>query len=212
MRTTCLVLLALLAPAGAAELGVSVVNAAGAPLQNAVVWLVPVAGKAPAPGSVHVRIDQQQRRFVPLVSVLQAGSLVDFPNSDDIRHSVYSFSEAKPFTLKLYSGRPSAPVLFDKPGIVLLGCNIHDTMVAWVAVVDSPWFAQTDASGHLAIKAVPEGQYTLQAWHPGQAAPFVAHPVSIQASNEPLSLRIDATDVHTLLASTDPKQAEVSHP
>jgi plastocyanin len=151
----------------AAQLDASVIGADGKPLVDAVVYLMPQQEGTPLPKPKDADIDQVKVSFVPLVSVIQTGTAVHFPNSDNIRHQVYSFSPAKAFTLKLYSGKPSAPVIFDKPGIVVLGCNIHDQMAAWVLVVDTALFAKTDASGKLSIKNIPEGAYWLQAWHPG---------------------------------------------
>ena len=91
--------------------------------------------ETPPPAHGVASIDQVGKQFVPRVSIIRTGTAVTFPNSDNIRHQVYSFSKAKPFTLKLYSGSPAAPVLFDKAGLVLLGCNIHDRMVAFVDLV-----------------------------------------------------------------------------
>jgi hypothetical protein len=91
---------------------------------------------------------------------------VSFPNRDDIRHQVYSFSPAKRFELRLYKGTPSEPVLFDKPGLVVLGCNIHDWMVGYIYVTDDPWFAVSDATGTLHLDALPAGRYQVTLWHP----------------------------------------------
>jgi plastocyanin len=89
---------------------------------------------------------QQKKQFVPEVLVVPVGSEVRFPNHDTVRHHVYSFSPAKKFELKLYTGTPANPVLFDRPGVVVLGCNIHDQMVGWILVVDTPYYAQTLAA------------------------------------------------------------------
>ena len=149
-----------------ADLSVTVVDALDRPLADAVVY---VTGSAPvAHGALaSVVIDQKNKQFEPRISVVQAGTSVSFPNSDQIRHSVYSFSPAKTFTLKLYSGKPANPVVFDKPGLVVLGCNIHDRMSAWVMVVDTPDYAKTDASGHALLRNVRPGDYVLYAWYPG---------------------------------------------
>ncbi len=138
----------------------------GQPLENAVAYVtasgIPAAGM-PKPAE----IDQVNKTFVPQVTVIQTGAAVSFPNSDNIRHQVYSFSPAKAFNTKLYSGRPAEPVVFDKAGVVVLGCNIHDRMVAWVVVVDTPWFARTGADGRAVIKDVPAGSHQLTLWHSG---------------------------------------------
>jgi hypothetical protein len=112
-----------------------------------------------------VEIAQAERRFVPAVSVVTVGSAVAFPNRDVVRHHVYSFSPAKRFEIKLYVGTPAQPVVFDQPGIAVLGCNIHDNMAAWVVIVDTPWYGRTDEQGRWS-GPVPPGRYRLRAWHP----------------------------------------------
>ncbi len=99
------------------------------------------------------------------MSVVQTGTAVSFPNGDNIEHDVYSFSPAKKFELHLYHGIPARPVVFDKPGLVVMGCNIHDQMIAYLLVVDTPWFAKTDSHGAAMVANVPDGTYTLSAWH-----------------------------------------------
>lgn len=155
------------AGARAAQLHVSVVDRAGAPVPDAVVYAVPIDPKAKAPAQKPPKaiIDQIKRRFVPLVSVVQTGTAVAFPNRDNIEHDVYSFSPAKRFELHLYHGIPAKPVVFDKPGLVVMGCNIHDQMIAYLLVVDTPWFAKTDEHGRASIDNVPSGAYRLTAWH-----------------------------------------------
>src|SRR6188474_185260 len=133
---TTLALAAFCGSASAASVGVFVADPAGKPLPDAVVMLEPVAGRLPVTPMAGVRIAQVKRQFTPQVSVVTVGTPVSFPNDDTVRHHVYSFSPVKTFELKLYSGAPNAPVVFDKPGIAVLGCNIHDRMAAWVLVVD----------------------------------------------------------------------------
>jgi len=84
---------------------------------------------------------------------------------------VYSFSPAKTFELKLYSGVPAIPVVFDKPGVVILGCHIHDNMVAYVLVVDTPYFAKSDATGQARLDGLPSGNYEVTIWHARIANP-----------------------------------------
>lgn len=151
----------------AATLEIQVRGALGQPLADAVVLLEPQGGPKPVlTPAANVEIAQRGRRFVPTVTVVPVGARVQFPNQDTVRHHVYSFSPAKKFELKLYAGRPENPVEFDRPGIVVLGCNIHDTMVGWVVVADTPWTAVTPASGRAALAEVPPGAYLLRAWHP----------------------------------------------
>ncbi len=148
----------------AAQLVVTVVDKAGAPVADAAVYAVPVGVKS-ASKPAGAKIDQVNKEFDPLVSVIQTGTPVTFPNRDNIRHHVYSFSPAKPFELKLYSGQPAQPVIFDRAGVVVLGCNIHDWMVAYVVVVDTPYFGKTDATGKLHIDGLPAGDYDVKLWH-----------------------------------------------
>ena len=111
-------------------------------------------------------IDQRNKQFVPYVTAIQAGSSILFPNSDNIRHHVYSLSHAKRFELPLYSGIPAKPVLFDKPGFVTLGCNIHDWMIAYVAVLPTRYFKLTASKGEATLQDLPAGHYTVKVWHP----------------------------------------------
>ena len=140
------------------------INGQGKPAGEAVVSLhSSAAAAATRPGRGVV--DQRNTQFVPRVSVVTVGTPVSFPNSDNVRHQVYSFSPAKRFELPLYSGKPAAPVVFATPGVVELGCNIHDWMLAYVVVVDSPYHAITGADGQARMSA-PGGTYTLRVWHP----------------------------------------------
>ncbi len=122
------------------------------------------AAGAPAPGLKAV-VDQQDKEFVPRVKPIQTGTAVMFPNRDDIRHHVYSFSPAKKFELPLYKGTPAAPVKFDRPGVVVLGCNIHDWMIGYVFVLDTPYFGTTGADGRVQL-TLPPGTYDVRVWHP----------------------------------------------
>jgi len=156
-------LLAATTPFGhAAPLSVSVTDAAGKPLADAVVMLEPASGKAPVKPLPDVEISQAKRQFNPRVTLITVGTKVSFRNFDTVRHHVYSFSQAKTFELKLYAGVPAAPVVFDKPGLAVLGCNIHDRMAAWVVVVDTPHHARTSASGEVRLDGVAAGSYRLR--------------------------------------------------
>lgn len=177
--------------ARAATVAVTVVDTAGKPLADAVVYAMPLSGKPP-PRTSTALIDQIGREFVPLVSVMQTGASVGFPNKDNIRHQVYSFSPAKTFELRLYSGTPAAPVLFDKPGLITLGCNIHDNMIAYALVVDSPWFAKTDAAGKAALDGFPAGDYDIHVWHYRQSASAVfSQRLSARTAASDMAVRID---------------------
>jgi plastocyanin len=162
---SCLLAALLLAPAArAGDLSVRVTDSSGQPLAGAVVVAEPVAGAEPLATAPRAVIDQVNRSYVPHVSVLRVGTAVSFPNHDNIRHQVYSYSKAKTFTLRLYAGQPAGPVVFDKPGVVALGCNIHDSMLGWVLVVDTPWMARSEGDGQARLAGLPAGHYRLRAW------------------------------------------------
>jgi plastocyanin len=149
----------------AATLGAVVLDHEGNPLEDAVVVATPLQGVASAPGATSDIVDQVNKEFVPSVKPVVAGTSISFPNKDNIRHHVYSFSEAKKFELPLYKGTPAKPVLFDKPGVVKLGCNIHDWMLGYIYVSASPYFGKTDAHGAVTIAQLPAGKFTVTAWH-----------------------------------------------
>ncbi len=155
----------------AGTLQVSVVDAQGKPLENVAVYASAHGAAAPVSTSKGAApptaiMDQQNHQFVPHVLVVQAGTEVTFPNSDNVSHHVYSFSRAKPFELPLYKGDVYPPVTFDTAGIVVVGCNIHDTMLGYIRVVDTPHFAVTDARGVATIDGVASGEYVVEAWTP----------------------------------------------
>ena len=158
------------APLQAAVLSVHVANS-GQPLPDAVVTAVAHAQVAePRSNRAHPNavMLQQNQQFEPFVLPIQVGTTVQFPNHDPFRHHVYSFSPAKSFELKLYGGDRTETVTFDKTGIVALGCNIHDNMLAYIDVVDTPYFAKTDSNGNAVIADLPAGTYTITLWHPDQ--------------------------------------------
>ena len=155
------------ATAEAAQLNAQVSLQSGQPLADAVVTATLLGTTPPARARREIAIEQHNKQFSPLVSVALTGTLVNFPNRDPFRHHVYSFSPAKTFEIKLYSGVPAKPVLFDKPGEVVLGCNIHDSMVAHVLIVDTPFFAKTDAQGRAVLDQLPAGDYEIRMWYPG---------------------------------------------
>jgi len=149
----------------AASLSVKVMDEKGGMLEHVALALVPLSGPKPTLRNDHAEIVQAAKTFMPAMSAVQTGTAIHFPNRDTVRHHVYSFSKAKSFELKLYIGTPAQPVVFDTPGIVVLGCNIHDQMVAYVMVADTPWLAVTDAQGQGRMADLPEGEYELQYWH-----------------------------------------------
>jgi len=170
--------------ARAAVVGVQVSDGAGKPLAGAAVFLESKDARAAARPQPLVEVVQANRQFQPMVSVVTAGTAVSFPNRDTVRHHVYSFSPVKKFEIKLYVGTPTAPVVFDSPGVAVLGCNIHDTMAAWVVVVETPHHGLTGTDGKLTLPGVPPGAYRLRAWHPGfpPGAPALDHALQVPAS------------------------------
>lgn len=149
----------------AATVQVAVVDALGQPLPDAVVMLdSPRASQAVRP-LAQAEMGQKDKRFQPELLVVTRGTMVSFPNRDTVRHHVYSFSPAKRFELKLYVGTPANPVVFDMPGVAVLGCNIHDQMMASVVVVDTPYHGRTANNGQAALSGVPMGAYKLRVWH-----------------------------------------------
>ena len=181
--------------ASAAPLTVSVTDRAGKPLAEAVVYVLVRGAKTLAEPGAAAQIGQRDRQFAPQVNVIQTGTAVTFPNFDTVRHHVYSFSPIQKFELKLYAGTPAAPVVFDKPGTAVLGCNIHDRMNAWVHVVDTPWFTKTDATGKATLD-VPAGDHKLRTWHHLQPEPALpveqALHVSAGATQASVKLSVQA--------------------
>ena len=162
--------LAAACPAFAADVTVSVRTPDGHPLNNAVVMLETTSPHGTA-SVTNYEISQHDLMFDPFVIVVPAGSTVYFPNRDKVRHHVYSFSPAKRFDLKLFSNLQNRSVIFDRAGIVAIGCNIHDSMQAYIRVVNTPYFARTGADGRVVLRGVPNGASTLRVWHPHLRAP-----------------------------------------
>jgi len=152
-------------PAPAATLVITVQSPDGHALAGAVVTARPLGAPGKRPAPVHAVMDQVDRAFAPDLLVVPIGSTVEFPNSDSVSHQIYSFSQPKRFKLPLYRGKPYPPVPFDQAGVVTLGCNIHDDMLAYLLVTDAPWFGRTDKSGAW-VADVPRGRYRVSIWHP----------------------------------------------
>ena len=153
------------AGAGAAALLVKVTKPDGTPLKGAVVMLHGPAG-SPSKSPDAFVVDQVDQAFTPDLSVIPVGSTVTFPNSDKVSHQVYSFSPAKKFQLPLYRGAPYAPTKFENAGIVTLGCNIHDDMIAYLVVTDAAWFGRTGPDGSWSASELPAGEFRIEVWHP----------------------------------------------
>jgi len=178
---------ACLSPRGwAAEVKVDITSA-GRPVSEAVVSLHAATGTTTRTATA--RMEQQHSTFVPGVLPVQVGTTVTFPNRDNIQHHVYSFSQPKQFEIPLYSGNGAAPLRFDKPGVVVVGCNIHDWMIGHIVVLDTPYFAKTPASGNVRLD-VPPGTYTLRVWHArGSGAP-VTRSLTVPATGTATAVQI----------------------
>ena len=160
--------LVLCSPAFAGDLTVSVRDSAGRPVQDAVVTVHPAAGvpRGPIRFAWPLRMAQQDIQFQPYVLVVPVGGTVSFPNLDRVRHQVYSFSRGNRFELQLYGRDETRTHTFTAAGVAALGCNIHDQMLAYIKVVDTPWAAKTPAGGDVTLRAIPAGAATLRVWHP----------------------------------------------
>ena len=187
---------ALAAAAQAQPLQVRILDTEGKPVAGAVLSLSGAALAAGQGGQADM--DQIGKQFVPAVLPVRVGTAVRFPNRDDIRHQVYSFSPAKRFELRLYEGTPSAPVTFDAPGLVVLGCNIHDWMLGYIYVTEDELFAVSDAEGRVTLD-VPAGQYPATLWHPALAN------MQPQAAGQ-LAAGDDTVDLRLSVAVTAPLQ------
>jgi len=177
--------------AAAATLAITVQQQNGKPLPGAVVTIHALEGPAKPSAPVHAVMDQVNEAFTPDLLVVPLGSTVSFPNSDTVSHEVYSFSPAHPFQLPLYRGKPYPPQRFDKIGLVTLGCNIHDFMMAYIMVTDAAFYGRADAQGTWSAE-VPAGRYRIEVWHPrlNASAPPAREIVVSGADRAAISIRL----------------------
>ena len=189
-------LLPLVVPLQVAALDLELRDGGDRPLAGAVVFLESAQARRQARPLERAEMGQANKQFEPQVLVVTTGTQVHFPNRDTVRHHVYSFSPVKKFELKLYIGTPANPVLFDRSGIAVLGCNIHDHMVGWILIVDTPYYAQSGADGRAVIDA-PPGNYRLRSWHPGL-------PVGAAALDQALNVSGVAQSVTVRLSGVRP--------
>ena len=172
-------LLAVAPAAQATTLTTVITDQDGRPVMNAVVMLIPESMTAMPKASARLDaekfIDQRNETFIPLVTIVPKGGHIVFANNDKTTHQVYSFSEAKQFEITLAHGEKSSPIVFGTTGVAALGCNIHDHMIAYAFVTDSPWTGLTSDDGTTVIDDVPPGNYQAKIWHPkfppGREAP-----------------------------------------
>jgi plastocyanin len=177
-------------PLAAAPLTVRVLDARGHPVADAVVSLRAAGAAKPARGSGNYVMAQQKMQFHPFVLVVPVGGSVSFPNRDSTKHDVYSFSPAKQFELKLFAKDESRSVRFDKPGVVAVGCNIHDQMTAFIVVTDNGWTAKTDGRGMVTFADAPAKPGKLAVWHPYLRAPGNAVSKAIPAGDSSETFKV----------------------
>jgi len=183
--------LALAAPLAAAPLTVRVTDPAGRPVRDAVVTLYPSGAAArPARGGGRYIVSQKNLQFHPFLSIVPVGSDVSFPNLDNTKHHVYSFSPAKRFELKLFAKDQSRTVHLDKAGVIALGCNIHDQMSAFIVVTDSAWTARTNAQGVASFGDAPSAPGRVTLWHPYLRAPGGSLQQAISAGQRSLGFTV----------------------
>lgn len=174
-------------PVYAGPLTVKVSDHNGSALENAVVFLTPqFTLKAPVPLRDDAEMRQQNILFSPVVLPVQVGTSVSFPNFDESRHHVYSFSKAKRFELRLYGKDESNSIVFDTPGAVAIGCNIHDNMLAYIYVTEAPVFAKTGVDGLAEFTGLENGEYEMTIWHPGSRRKGAPAPQTIAVDDQPL--------------------------
>lgn len=146
-------------------LRIEVTDARGKAVPDAVVTATAQNPSMPSPAANKpATMDQVAKAFVPGVLVVRTGQSVIFPNSDSVAHQVYSFSPAKRFELPLYRGHAHPPIVLDHPGLIVLGCNIHDSMVGYIFVTDAPYFGTSDARGHWNAGELPAANYEIGVW------------------------------------------------
>lgn len=151
------------------NLNFSLVDSKKKPLANVAIYVMPLDASAKSQTSNKKgSITQRNKTYIPHVSIFQKGTNVTFLNEDRKKHHVYSFSKAKKFEIKLYSGKPPKKIIFDKSGLVTLGCNIHDNMLAYAYILDTPYYALSNKQGRATLRNVPNGQYLLKIEHPQQ--------------------------------------------
>ena len=196
-------------PVWAASVDVNITSTDGHPAAFAVAELFPMEPAAATPAS-HLSdeaiIDQRDETFFPLVSIIRRGGHVVFTNNDHTMHQVYSFSPIKQFAFELDRGQKSAPVIFDKPGIAAIGCNIHDQMVTFVYVADTPWAVATDANGHAEIAQVPPGKYRVSVWDPQLKPGYHQETISLNVTHGGAKLSLSIP-----LLAGDPRGMKHSH-
>ena len=185
----------LLSSAWSVTISASAVDKNGALMPDVVVYATPIGIPLPPVGKTETEvIAQRDLQFAPYVTPIRVGTHVKFPNYDKLEHHVKSFSPAKEFEIKTYDkGVTPPPVIFDKAGIVVVYCLLHNWMRAYVLVLDTPYFAKTDDSGVLKLENLPNGQYEIKAWHPnmGSIKPPLTQTITVNGQSTLLKFQFD---------------------
>jgi plastocyanin len=192
--TTCLLWLSYFfsAPLTAATLTVNVNDTQGNMLSDSVIELIPTTPpEARVSTLAHYEMRQQNRIFSPFVLAVPQGAKVDFPNLDRTRHHVYSFSDAKQFELKLSIGATGDPIVFNKAGLVIIGCNIHDDIQAFIYVSKSAYFSVSNEAGQMQLTDLPTGEYQVNIWHPWQVNIQQPTSLTLNDGDNKLTIRIN---------------------
>ena len=170
----------------AGDLQVRFIDADGAPIFDAVVEIITPSVPVPDDWDLTGIMDQVDKEFIDNVVTIVAGSYITFPNSDNIQHHVYSFSDNKSFELPLYSGNEADPILFDVPGVAVVGCNIHDWMLGYIYVSSSHLVTKSNENGLAVIPGLEAGDYQIQIWHERarRRDQFSTFDISIPATGE----------------------------
>jgi plastocyanin len=194
--------------ANAATITIEFTDRDQSPVAEVVLYAVPAPETAAPLGKPRPRVmNQIGEQFVPHILIAQTGAAIEFPNHDNVNHHVYSFSSAKAFELPLYKGSVYPPVVFNQPGIIVLGCNIHDHMEAHIVVVDTPYFSKSDARGRGEIDGLPPGEYSLHVWTSRLRMQSLPDPRTISVTgDEALRLNVQFQDrlrpAHTSASET----------
>jgi len=184
------------------NINITVIDTDHKPIENAVVY---VKESLAAVSENVVIIDQVDKEFIPYVTAIRRGSAINFPNNDEIRHQVYSFSNSKQFELPLYEGNEFRPVIFEKEGAVPLACNIHDWMKAYIYVVDTDKFVLTNSNGKGELTNLKAGQYEILVWHPEQGVDVSESLQSVTLGNSPQQLKFTLAQTPKFKAWRAPK-------
>jgi plastocyanin len=171
----------------------------GAPVSGAVVMVQPLGGVNVASRLVRrdIAVDQVDREFVPKLSIAVLGARLSFPNRDVVQHSVYSFSKAKSFEIPIYAGESPQVLTLDKAGVITLGCNIHDWMVGYIVVADTPIAELTKADGTLTVTDLPRGKYSLRVWHPQLRSGDFTQPFELGDTELRVDVKLELTPQRT---------------